>query len=599
MCRTWVRYGEEGFIATATLFRGGVPLGRAYIPMQALGDGRAHAVRVALHAVLGAEASAAAKARSAWAGEGTLGLSDADHNALLERLAGDLRAGAPRAAAAAAPEEGAPSSSAAALAAGEALVEPDAADAVGVLTLTCSVEPKVEIESRFARSALAQFDANADGELDEAETISMLAACRIELSGDELEALFIALGAPSDADGGHRVSGEALVRFCVAQGFAGRPMAFTLLSFLADGAAVGRGATLAGFSRVVDAADTPTAAGAGRLLVHAGNGRLLVDELGLVCLERATGLIVAEHIPRYVKLAISLMYHSSLGRTLTSSAAVRAALRALSVHEGAHMDSPSSAAAIAAFVHAHKINLNDLAQPIESFRTFNQFFSRKLRMGARPVAAPGDDAVLVSPADCRICTFATVDEATGVWVKGEHFTLEALLGPANADAAEVLSGGAVVVARLAPQDYHRFHLAASCRVLRRTAIEGALFTVNPIAIRQTRPCVYTANKRVVDIVASPAFGVMAMVAVGATTVGSISMTAPVLAAEKLEKGDEHGYFSFGGSTVLIVLQHGCVAFDADLLANSRTPLETIVKAGERIGAAAAPPPAWLRYSLSS
>jgi phosphatidylserine decarboxylase len=281
------------------------------------------------------------------------------------------------------------------------------------------------------------------------------------------------------------------------------------------------------------------------------------------------------------------MYHSAVGKALTSSKAVRAALRALSVREGAFMDSKKSAAGIAAFVAAHKINMADYARSDPAqYATFNDFFTRTLRAGARPVASPGDAAVLVSPADCRLCAFPSAAEATGVWVKGEHFTLDALLGPGNADAAAILRGGQVLVARLAPQDYHRFHCPAGARVLRRTSIEGALFTVNPIAIRQPRPCVYTSNKRVVDVLSSPAFGVFALVAVGATAVGSISMTAPV--GGEVERGAELGFFAFGGSTVLVILQEGAAVFDADLVANSRAPLETIVKTGERVGVACAP-----------
>lgn len=123
-------------------------------------------------------------------------------------------------------------------------------------------------------------------------------------------------------------------------------------------------------------------------------------------------------------------------------------------------------------------------------------------------------------------------------------------------------------------------------MLRRTSLEGSLFTVNPMAIRQPRPCVYTSNKRVVDVLVSPAFGVFALVAVGATAVGSIVMTAPV--GGVVEKGAEHGMFAFGGSTVLVLLQEGAASFDADLVANSRSPLETIVRTGERVGVASAP-----------
>jgi hypothetical protein len=480
VCRTFVRHGAEGFVATATLYAhppgaaadAGVALGRAYIPLQLVGDGRRHEVRVVLHPVGGSEAAAAARRTrgTAWAGEGSLGLSDADHNALVRRMAAlaaaPLPARAHAAAHAAAHAEGSREShshESEALvygsepALGEPVTEPEAADAVGVLVMNIALEAKVAVEARFARAVLAQFDTNGDGAIDEAEAAAMLAACSVELAPDALAELFATLGAAgagTDAAGARRVSGEALVQYLVEHGFAGRPMMMTLLNFLAQGPGGSGTATLAELSSVVSEG-AKSSAGAGRLQIHEG-GRILVDELGLVCIERSTGLLVAEHIPAYVKIAISLMYHSTVGKALTSSHAVRSALRALSVREGAFMDSRKSKSGIAPFVAAHKINMDDFERSdIASYATFNDFFTRSLRAGARPVAAPGDEAVLVSPADCRLCAYPSVAEATGVWVKGEHFTLENLLGPANADAAAILRGGQMLIARLAPQDYHR------------------------------------------------------------------------------------------------------------------------------------------------
>jgi phosphatidylserine decarboxylase len=85
---------------------------------------------------------------------------------------------------------------------------------------------------------------------------------------------------------------------------------------------------------------------------------------------------------------------------------------------------------------------------------------------------------------------------TFVCVQGSEFTVERLLGPEFADVAEQYAGGALMISRLAPQDYHRFHMAVSGRVARRASIDGALYTVNPVAIRQNIN-VYTENKRVV------------------------------------------------------------------------------------------------------
>jgi phosphatidylserine decarboxylase len=123
----------------------------------------------------------------------------------------------------------------------------------------------------------------------------------------------------------------------------------------------------------------------------------------------------------------------------------------------------------------------------------------------------------------------------------------------------------------------------SGKLVRRHPIDGALYTVNPIAIRRNKPDVYTENKREVLLVQTQMFGLVAMVAVGATVVGSINIVLPDGSFQP--KGVCHGYFAFGGSTVLVLFQPGAIQFDKDLLGYSRTPLETYVRVGERIGIA--------------
>jgi len=137
-----------------------------------------------------------------------------------------------------------------------------------------------------------------------------------------------------------------------------------------------------------------------------------------------------------------------------------------------------------------------------------------------------------------------------------------------------------VIARLAPQDYHRFHLPVHCKVGPSRSFDGALFTVNPIAIREDVD-VYTENKRNLTVLESEEFGTIVYISVGATMVGSIVLTTTE--GKAYHKGDEHGYFAFGGSTVLLLFQPGTVIFDADLLINSSKPIETLVKMGNRIG----------------
>jgi len=233
---------------------------------------------------------------------------------------------------------------------------------------------------------------------------------------------------------------------------------------------------------------------------------------------------------------------------------------------------------IQSFVDFHGLNLEEILDPIDSFQNFNEFFYRKLKPTARPISLFDDPKGAVSPADSRLNVFPTIDEATRIWIKGKHFSLQNLL--LDDSLAAKYEGGSLVIARLAPQDYHRFHLPVDGVIGEPFPYEGHLFTVNPIAVRE-KIDVYTENKRIRTIIHSPAFGDVLYLAVGATMVGKIVLTSHPGATVK--KGDEHGYFAFGGSTILLLFEKGSIKFDDDLVVNSLKPVETLIKMGDRIG----------------
>jgi len=165
-----------------------------------------------------------------------------------------------------------------------------------------------------------------------------------------------------------------------------------------------------------------------------------------------------------------------------------------------------------------------------------------------------------------------------------HFTLPNLFN--DPSIASKFTLGSLVIARLAPQDYHRFHIPIDCTIGPSVSHDGALYTVNPIAINQNVD-VYTENKRVCTLLDSPVFGTVAYVSVGATMVGSIHITSTQ--GQHAHKGDEHGYFAFGGSTILLLFEPDKIIFDQDLLVNSSKPIETLIKMGSRIGIAQSTP----------
>jgi len=200
--------------------------------------------------------------------------------------------------------------------------------------------------------------------------------------------------------------------------------------------------------------------------------------------------------------------------------------------------------------------------------------------------------------------FSSLQEAKRLWIKGEGFSMQNIFAgwDTNGNMAAKFNGASLCIARLAPQDYHRWHYPVSGKPGKRFGIDGEFYTVNPIAIRRNVD-VYTKNKRVVCPIETKEFGLVILVAVGATMVGSINFVECACAKDKLPKGarscvdgacvagrevkkfDEHGYFAFGGSTTLILFQPGTIAFDADLMANSTNQLETLVRVGSSIGKA--------------
>lgn len=182
------------------------------------------------------------------------------------------------------------------------------------------------------------------------------------------------------------------------------------------------------------------------------------------------------------------------------------------------------------------------------------------------------------PADCRIVCFEDITSATSYWIKGRNFSIGSLLGDADRD--EYYRGGSIVICRLAPQDYHRFHSPAAGRVVGVKYCHGEYYTVNPVAVREELD-VLTENKRVLFYIDTEYFGQIAYVAVGATLVGSIRMT--VDEGSVLNAMDEVGYFAFGGSTIVLLFRSNTVVLDRDLLTSSEEGIETLVQVGMSLG----------------
>lgn len=243
---------------------------------------------------------------------------------------------------------------------------------------------------------------------------------------------------------------------------------------------------------------------------------------------------------------------------------------------GRRMSRAASAAKIDPFVEKYGLDSSEWETPEGGFSSFNEFFKRRLKPDARPVSKrPG---AVVFPADGRHLGFANAEDIEGVFVKGQKWDLEQLLG--DSSEAERFHGGALVLSRLCPVDYHHFHFAVEGTPRSAYALSGSLYSVNPIALRRNLSYLWR-NFRMVTPIDHDKIGRLYQIEIGATNVGSIQSSFE--ADKPVDKGAHKGWFEFGGSSTLTLFPPGSVRLDDDLLENSAKFIETYARMGDKMG----------------
>ncbi|CAF0766457.1 unnamed protein product [Didymodactylos carnosus] len=298
-------------------------------------------------------------------------------------------------------------------------------------------------------------------------------------------------------------------------------------------------------------------------------------------LDRKTNQLIFEQMPSYHKLGMKLLFSGSVQRELLQKRSIKKFFEHETKRLGKAFDEPKSRKHIQAFVKMYRLDVDELLEPdLTKYSCFNEFFYRKLKPNVRPIDSVNDPTIVVSSADCRLIVFNTIDDATRIWIKGQRFSLKHLFN--NEEMAETFKGGSLAVFRLAPVDYHRFHSPVTGIWGKEEKLSGTYYTVNPVAIKENID-VLTKNQRVVATIETDneLFGSVGFVAVGALLVGSINFT--VEKEQLIRKGDEVGYFAYGGSTIVVVFKDSVIKWDDDLLHNSNNSMETLVRIGERIG----------------
>lgn len=267
------------------------------------------------------------------------------------------------------------------------------------------------------------------------------------------------------------------------------------------------------------------------------------------------------------EVTLGILYKTVPGRMLLKVLTKPALSRVV----GCFLDSFLSTGIINIFLRKSNIKLSDYEK--RRYRSYNEFFTRKIRKEKRPISK--DPKVFISPCDSKFSVYE-IDGRNVFHIKGSAYTLRDLL-----DGDEVYKeyeGGYCMIFRLTIDDYHRYCYIDDGVKGDNYFIPGELHTVNPIALEHCN--IYKRNCREYTVLETKNFDKVVQVEVGAMMIGRIINHH---GKHAFKRGEEKGMFEFGGSTTVLLVKKGQIQVDEDLLENSKENIETIVKLGERIG----------------
>ena len=291
---------------------------------------------------------------------------------------------------------------------------------------------------------------------------------------------------------------------------------------------------------------------------------------GIRVRDRKNGVLFQEQV--YGEGALQWVYGTPLGRALESSILSK---RPVSSLMGAYHDSSWSTSKIPTFIKRYGIPMEEFESG--PFSNFNEFFIRRFKPGARPFAAA---PALAAFSEGRYFAWDKTTDTTAVPVKNALLSPRELLSDAvSEEQSRRLAGGPLLLARLCPTDYHRFHFPDSGQWISCRRVSGRLHSVNPVALT-IRPRTFLDNERQVSILECDSLGLIAYVEVGALGVGKIVQSR--ISSGRFERGEEKGYFLFGGSTVIVIGEPGRWKPDSDLIQNTTEGFETLIRLGESL-----------------
>ena len=282
----------------------------------------------------------------------------------------------------------------------------------------------------------------------------------------------------------------------------------------------------------------------------------------------------------YAEGHLRFLYSTRTGRFLNEAIFSRRLFNRLL---GRYWDSQFSCGLIRPFIERSGISMDEYAIPAGGFPSFNSFFTRKFRVGARPFTDEGE--ILCSPVEGKLLAREGVTPERTISVKGTPLPVAEVFRR----SLEEYLGGTLLIFRLYLADYHRFHFFDAGVAGPPTKIPGRYYSVSPMGFLRKPHQFYSRNHRHVTVLTSDHFGEVMISEVGGFCIGSIVQTHSP--GSRVRRGEEKGYFAFGGSTVILLFRWGAVRIDPDILDHSRREVETRVLLGTPIGKACTAQPA--------
>ena len=278
-------------------------------------------------------------------------------------------------------------------------------------------------------------------------------------------------------------------------------------------------------------------------------------------IDRNSNILIEEKSPK----GANFLYKNFFGRIILKLINKRF----ISSIGGWYMNRKISAKHIDNFIKDNKINMDDY--PKEKYKNFNEFFSRKIKNNKRVFSK--NDSDFCSPSDSKVTVYKINNNSTFI-IKNKNYSIESILR--DKKLAKEYENGYFIVFRLSVDDYHRYSYIDDGKVLSEKKINGIFNTVGPVAFDHFK--VYQENQREYQVLETKNFGKIIQMEVGALMVGRIVNRH----INMFKRGEEKGYFLFGGSTIVIIVKEGILTIDNDIIENSKNNIETKVKQGNRI-----------------